>query len=163
MAPSSPRPLTPPEQRARRNRIARLARDLGFIGRIEYRHVYSQTGGAQYGRGSTPADDLLTVYAEAFERDADPEDFSLEAILAHERGHQLLARHPRISKRVAGRISAPSEEILASLLGAMLCVAEADRDALAAKATVELLDHGVTPEVATGRLQELWDLLEALL
>jgi hypothetical protein len=35
---------------------------------------------AQYGRGSTPEDDMLTVYAEAFERDADPDDFALEAI-----------------------------------------------------------------------------------
>ncbi len=69
----------------------------------------------------------------------------------------------RIAKRVAGRVSAASEEILASLLGAMLCAAEADRDALVAKATVELLSHGEAAEVATGRLQELWDLLEALL
>ena len=163
MALSSPRPLIPAEQRARRTVAARIARGLGFLGRIEYRHVYSQTGGAQYGRGSTAEEDLLTVYAEAFERDADPEDFSLAAILAHERGHQLLARHPRIAKRVAGRISAASEEILASLLGAMLCVAEADRDALVAKATVELLDHGETADIVTRRLQELWDLLEALL
>lgn len=162
MPPPSPPPLTPAERRARRNRIARRARELGFVGLVEYRHVYSQTGGAQYGRGSTPEEDLLTVYAEAFERDADPEDFSLEAILAHERGHQLLARHPRIAKRVAGRISAASEEILASLLGAMICAAGADRDALVAKATAELLEHGVAPEVATERLGELWDLLEAL-
>ena len=163
MASSSPRPLNPAEHRARRRRVARLARALGFIGRIEYRHVYSQTGGAQYGRGSTAEEDLLTVYAEAFERDADPEDFSLEAILAHERGHQLLARHRRIAKRVAGRLSAASEEILASLLGAMLCADETDRDALMAKATVELLNHGEELEVATRRLQELWNLLEALL
>src|SRR5947209_18585826 len=106
MATSSPPPLTPAQRRARRNRAARIARDLGFVGEIEYRHVYSQTGGAQYGRGSTEEEDLLTVYAEAFERDADPEDFSLEAILAHERGHQLLVRHARIAKRVTGRISA---------------------------------------------------------
>lgn len=163
MAASSPRPLSRAERRARRNRVARLARELGFVGRIEYRHVYSQTGGAQYGRGSTPAEDLLTVYAEAFERDADPEDFSLEAILAHEFGHQLLARHPRIAKRVAGRLSAASEEVLASLLGAMTCAVQADRDALVAKATVELLNHGESPEIATRRLQELWDLLEAML
>jgi hypothetical protein len=136
---------------------------LGFVGSVEYRHVYSQTGGAQYGRGSTAEADLLTVYAEAFERDADPEDFSLEAILAHERGHQLLARHPRLAKRVAGRIGAASEEILASLLGAMLCGVEADRDALVGKATVELLNHGETVEVATRQLQNLWDLMEALL
>ncbi len=136
---------------------------LGFVGRVEYRHVYSQTGGAQYGRGRTAEEDLLTVYAEAFERDAAAEDFSLEAILAHERGHQLLARHPRISKLAAGHISAASEEILASLLGAMICATERDGDALMAKATVELLDHGETLEVATRRLQELWDLLEAIL
>jgi hypothetical protein len=136
---------------------------LGFTGRIEYRHVYSQTGGAQYGRGSTAPEDLLTVYAEAFERDADPEDFSLEAIVAHERGHQMLARHPRIARRIAGRVSPASEEILASLLGAMICVAEVDRDALVAKATVELLNHGESLEVAIRRLQELWDLLETLL
>ncbi len=139
------------------------SRELGFVGRIEYRHVYSQTGGAQYGRGSTVAEDLLTVYAEAFEREADPEDFSLSAILAHERGHQLLARHLRISRRIGGRLSPESEEILASLLGAMLVAMQPDRDALIAKATVELLDHGETLEVATVRLQELWDLLEAML
>jgi hypothetical protein len=122
MASSSPRSLTPAERRARRNRAAGIAQRVGF----EYRHVYSQTGGAQYGRGNTPDGDLLTVYAEAFERDADPEDFSLQAMIAHERGHQLLARHPRIAKRVAG-ISEASEEILASLLGAMICDDEADR------------------------------------
>jgi hypothetical protein len=163
MAIPSPKPLGPAERRARRNRVTRLARELGFRGHVEYRHVYSQTGGAQYGRGSDADEDLLTVYAEAFERDADPEDFSLDAILAHERGHQLLARHPRIAKRVTGRISSASEEILASLLGAMICAAERDRDTLLAKATVELVSHGEKIEVAIQRLQELWNLMEALL
>jgi hypothetical protein len=157
-----PRPLTPGEQRGRRRRAARIARQLGFIGRVEYRHVYSQTGGAQYGRGSTPQADLLSVYAEAFERDADPEDFSLQAMIAHECGHQVLARHPRIAKRVAG-LSEASEEILASLLGAMLCKDEADRLTLYAKATAALLDRGQSAEAATRQLQQLWDLLEALL
>jgi hypothetical protein len=133
----SPRPLTAAKRRARRSHVAR---GLGFVGRVEYRHVYSQTGGEQNGLGSTADEDLLTVYAEAFERDADPDDFSLKAILAHERGHQLLARHPRIAKRIAAAsISAGSEEILASLLGAMQCAAEADRDTLLAKATVEFI------------------------
>ena len=120
MANLSPGILTPAERRARRNRAARIARRLGFVGRVEYQHVFSQTGGAQYGRGRTAKEDLLTVYAEAFDRDADPEDFSLEAMIARECGHQILARHPRIAKRVAG-ISAASEEILASLVGAMMC------------------------------------------
>jgi len=136
---------------------------LGFTGRVEYRHVYSRSGGAQFGLGSRAGEDLLTVYAEAFERDADPEDFSLHAILAHERGHQLLARHPRIARRVAGRMSVASEEILASLLGAIISVRQEDRDALLAKAIMELLDHGETLEVATRRLQELWNLMEVLL
>jgi hypothetical protein len=163
MGKASPQPLTAAQRRSRRQRIERIAGVVGFVGHVEYRHVYSQTGGAQFGRGSKLQEDLLTVYAEAFDRDDDPDDFSLEAILAHERGHQLLARHPRIAKRVAGRLSAASEEILASLLGAMICSAETDRDALLAKATVELLNHGETLEVATRRLQDLWDLLEALL
>jgi hypothetical protein len=102
------------------------------------------------------------VYAEAFVRDADPEDFSLEAMIAHERGHQILARHARISKRVVG-VSAGSEEILASLLGAMICHADADRVTLFAKALAELLDRGQTAESAHRQLQVLWDLLEELL
>ena len=163
MTKPSPQPLTSIQRRTRHSRIVRLARKSGFVGRVEYRHVYSQTGGAQYGRGCTTEEDLLTVYAEAFERDADPQDFSLAAIMAHERGHQLLARHPRIAKRVGGRISDASEEILASLLGAMICTAEVDRDALVAKATVELLNHGESIPVATQRLGELWNLLEELL
>jgi hypothetical protein len=124
--------------------------------------VYSQTGGAQYGRGSAADEDVLMVYAEAFERDADPEDFSLAAMIAHERGHQLLARHPRIARRVAG-VSAASEEILASLLGAMLCRDDTDRGALFAKAVAELLDRGQSAEAANRQLQDLWNLLEALL
>src|SRR5436190_13487844 len=145
MASPSPGSLTPAERRARRNRAARIARRLGFIGSVEYRHVYSQTGGAQYGRGNTAEEDLLTVYAEAFERDADPDDFSLEAMIAHECGHQILARHPRIANRVAG-ISEASEEILASLLGAMICDLEADRVSLFAKAGAELIDRGQNVE-----------------
>jgi hypothetical protein len=55
--------------------------------------VLSNAGGAQFGLGSSPARDLLVVYAEAFLRDADPEDFSLEALLAHECGHQIVYRN----------------------------------------------------------------------
>jgi hypothetical protein len=116
----------------------------------------------RYTRLRSALADVLTVYAEAFERDADPEDFSLEAMIAHECGHPILARHPRIAKRVAG-ISEASEEILASLLGAMLCNDDSDRVTLFAKATVELLNRGQDAEVASRRLQELWDLFGALL
>jgi hypothetical protein len=95
------------------------------------------------------------VYAEAFERDAVPVGFSIEAILAHERGHQLLARHPRIAKRVAAAGNAAgSEEILASILRAMNCRLDEDRDAQVAKATFEPLTLGAPLEVSTWRLQE---------
>jgi hypothetical protein len=142
---------------------SRIARQLGFVGVVEYRHVFSRTGGAQYGRRKTEAEDMLIVYAEAFVRDANPGDFSLTAILAHERGHQLLVRHPRIAKQVEGRISEVTEEILASLLGAMLCNNEIDRENLTFKAVAELTDHGEVADIAFKRLQELKTLFEALL
>jgi hypothetical protein len=119
MAKRSPRAISAAQFRTREKRVQFIAKAVGFVGNVEYRHVYSQTGGAQYGRGGTQRADLLTVYAEAFERDADPEDFFLEAMIAHERRHQILARHPRIAKRVAG-VSEAGEEILASLLGAII-------------------------------------------
>jgi hypothetical protein len=162
MAKGSPRAISAAQFLTREKRVQFIAKAVGFVGNAEYRHVYSQTGGAQYGRGSTQRVDLLTVYAEAFERDADPGDFSLESMIAHERGHPILARHPRIAKRVAG-VSPASEEILASLLGAMICNDDTDRLALLAKATAELLDRGQNAENASRQLQELRDLLGALL
>lgn len=158
----SPDPIPPAESRRRRGVAMRLARSLGFIGRVEYRHVYSQTGGAQYGRGTGEGGDLLTVYAEAFERDADPEDFSLRAILAHERGHQLLARHPRLSARLSS-VSLAAEEVLASLLGALVLGEGPDRDALIAKATAEVLTGGIGPVDAVRLVENLWEVLEGLL
>jgi hypothetical protein len=114
-----PRPLSAAELRARRNRVLRIARRLGFTGRVEYRHVSTTSGGAQYGSGPTPQEDLLVVYAKAFERDADPNDFSLEAMIAHERGHQLCRRHARLGPVIGVRLSMISEEFVASLLEAV--------------------------------------------
>jgi len=162
MAKRSPRAISAAQFLTRKKRVELISKAVGFVGNVEYRHVYSQTGGAQYGRGSTQRADLLIVYAEAFERDADPRDFSLEAMIAHERGHQILARHTRIAKRVAGASQA-SEEILASLLGAMICNDDTDRLALLAKATAELLDRGQSAEKVSHQLRELTDLLGALL
>jgi hypothetical protein len=139
-----------------------MARSLGFVGRVEYRHVYSQSGGAQYGRGAEAGTDLLTVYAEAFDRDADPEDFSLSAIIAHERGHQLLARHPRLSVLLASA-SPAAEEVLASLLGALALNAGPDRDTLLDKAAFDLLSRGATAETAARVIENLWDQLGRLL
>jgi hypothetical protein len=74
MATPSPQPIGTAEFRRRRWVALRTARTLGFIGTVEYRHVYSQSGGAQYGRGAEAGKDLLTVYAEAFNRGARPGD-----------------------------------------------------------------------------------------
>jgi len=163
MATSLPPPLTAAQRRARLKRVEKIARDLGFVGHVEYRHIWSKTGGAQFGRGQTEADDLLVVDAGAFVRDANPDDFSLTAMIAHERGHQLLVRHPRIAKQVEGRISEASEEILASLLGAILCENTVDIENLTFKAVAELTDHGESPDAAFMKLENLKNLFEVLL
>jgi hypothetical protein len=162
MASVSPQPIEPTEARRRQSVAMQLARELGFVGRVEYRHVFSQSGGAQYGRGAAAGSDLLTVYAEAFDRDADPEDFSLSAIIAHERGHQVLARHSRLSILLAPA-SAAAEEVLASLLGALLLKPGPDRDMLKDKAAFELLNRGATVETAERVIANLWDQLGRLL
>jgi hypothetical protein len=135
---------------------------LGFVGRVEYRHVYAQTGGAQYGSGVEADSDLLWLSAEAFERDAAGDDFSLRAIIAHERGHQVLARHARFAGRLIGRPAA-AEEVLASLIGAWLVGAGADREMLIDKAAVDLLDAGVTAESAARQIERWWVLLGELI
>ena len=162
MATPSPQPIEPAELHRRRSVALRTARALGFVGRVEYRHVYSQSGGAQFGRGAGAGTDLLTVYAEAFDRDADPEDFSLSAIIAHERGHQLLARHPRLSVALAS-VSAGAEEVLASLLGALVLKPGPDRDTLREKAAFDLLSRGATAETAARVIENLWEQLGRLL
>jgi hypothetical protein len=45
----------------------------------------------------------------------------------------------------------------------MICHDDTDRVTLFAKAAAELLDRGQSAEAANRQLQELWDLLEALL
>ena len=62
----------------------------------------------------------------------------------------------RLVEKVEG-ISIATEEILASLVGAMLCSADTDRDSLMAKATVELITHGAGSrdgDPATARIVE---------
>ena len=162
MSSNSPEPITRAEMKRRKARVVRVARRIGFVGRVDYLHVYGQSGGAQYGRGSDEAVDRLTVYAEAIERDGNPDDFSLLAIIAHERGHQLLARHRQLSSRLAG-MTLVAEEVLASILGAKVCGSPEDCDALLAKAMLELLAAGVKPQKAVELFENLWDLIGEVL
>ena len=158
-----PKALSAAELIFRRRRLARIARRLGFVGRIEYRHVFSYAGGAQYGLAAVESADLLIVYAEAFVRDANPEDFSLEAMIAHERGHQLLARHPRLRKNLPQTWPDFAEEAAASLIGSLLVWNDRDRDDLLSKATLDALGSGSDLEQAMRSVSELRVLLEALL
>jgi len=89
-------PISQSEFDARVRRAEAIAHDLGFVGLVEYRHARSNSGGGSFCLAPTIESDLLIVYADAFSRDAAGDDFSLEAIIAHERGHQLLHRHERL-------------------------------------------------------------------
>jgi hypothetical protein len=148
-------PISPAETRRRLKRVKALARRFGFVGRIEYRHVLAHTGGAQYGRGTSAEHDVLTVDARAFQRDADPEDFSLEAIIAHERGHQRLHREPALARLLKRWTGLPAEEMLASLVASLIVVRDKDRADLLHKAVGEALACGVEPEDAVWLASEL--------
>lgn len=163
MSQPHPKPISKSESLERQRRVTEVARSLGFIGDIEYRHVYSQAGGAQFGLATSPEQDLLIVYAEAFERDANPEEFSLTAILAHERGHQLLARHERLTRNIPSGWSQVSDEIVASLLASLLVSEEKDQQDLLLKALFEATQHGLDTNQAVLFLMELRSLLEKIL
>jgi len=49
MAQACPFPISAEEHIARHQRASEVARHLGFVGIVEYRHVHSQAGDAQYG------------------------------------------------------------------------------------------------------------------
>ena len=115
-----PKPILPAARQSRIRRVSRIASEFDFVGHIEYRHVYSRIGGAQYWTGPSADTDLLVVFAEAFERDANVDDFSLEAIIAHECGHQKLIRIPELRDILDKFPIEPFEEVLASLVGSIL-------------------------------------------
>ena len=151
------------ELAARKRRVIRIARRMGFVGTVEYLHLQSRSGGAQYGRAVDVERDRLTVFAEAFEKDADPEEFSLEAIIAHERGPQLLAQHPTLRRSLPAVWSDRSDEIAASLLGSLLVWDDRDRENLIAKATYDALGYGSDLAGVMHRVRELRILLEDIL
>jgi hypothetical protein len=158
-----PRPVSADEQQARRARTKRIGRLLGFTGSVEYRHVYNQSGGGQYCIGPAADDDLLIISAEAFERDADPADFSLEAIIAHECGHQRLLRSPNLRTVLAKFPGEPFEEILASLVGSLLLGESESARTLVWKATAELDQLGMSAAGTVQFIERLRRILRHLL
>lgn len=142
-----PSPISALQRRARLERVRYLARGFGFVGRVEYLHVGTDSGGAQYWIGPAAADDILVVYPLAFERDANPEDFSLEAMIAHECGHQMLLRDPRLRPVIQRFPGERFEEVLASIVGSLLLDDRDMAQMLVWKALVELGQMRVSPEV----------------
>jgi hypothetical protein len=155
-----PKPISALERGKRFRRISAIGSDLGFVGEIEYRHVYSQSGGAQYCIGPTADDDIMILYAEAFERDADPEEFNLDAVIAHECGHQRIIRDPKIREICAKVPSAAFEEVLASLVGAILLGDTASGRTLLWRAATELSDMGMSDSGAVLLVERVKHFLE---
>jgi hypothetical protein len=56
-----------------------------------------------------------------------------------------------------------TEEVIASVLGAIICPSDADRDALLEKALLELVRLDVGPTDAMRNLRELWVMFKELL
>ena len=160
MAAQGPKPISAAERAARLQRVTRIARGLGFVGRVEYRHVFSSSGGAQFGLGSAAERDLLVVYAEGFIRDASHGDFTLDAIIAHERGHQIVCRNDGLQRFLADKTAPATEEILASLVGSLIAEDETDRHSLVLKAVDEAVRCGLDLAEAMELVTELRTLLE---
>ncbi len=158
-----PSPISSAEMQRRKRAVKDLAEGMGFRGRVEYVHGLSQSGGAQFGLGATPASDRLTVTAEAFLRDENPNDFSLTAILAHECGHQIVARHATLKRWLRGELPIASEEVLASLIGSLLVSDVDDHNDLTMKAIYDVLSCGVDRSKAEKVILNLRSVLEAIL
>ncbi len=161
--PRRPKTITIAELAKREARIEQIAKRLGFVGRVEYRHVYSQTGGASYGVAHEGKDDLLSVYAEAFDRDADPGEFSLEAMIAHECGHQMIARHQRLKRIRPMPWNHVAEEILASLVGSLLVGSRDDEELLVLKAMFESVKLGNDLAAVQEHFEEIRETLRSIL
>jgi hypothetical protein len=163
MKSEGPAPILPAEHAARSRRVRRLAKQFGFAGKTEYRHVYSRSGGAQYSIGVVESQDLLTVFAEAFERAANPDDFSLEAIVAHERGHEIVCRSAQLNELLGGTINLNMEEVLASLADSLLVGEGRDENRLILKAAFEAVESGVELRDAIHFVYELRRIMELII
>lgn len=158
-----PKPISDSTRRTRVRRIRQLCRELGFRGRVEYRHLRSQSGGAQFLLGESRRHDRIVVYAEGFDRDADPADFDLEAIVAHECGHCELIRNRQLRRVLQGMPHRGFEEILSSLVGSILLARSESAQTLVWKATIELAELGFAPDRTVYFIQRLRTLMRALL
>lgn len=154
--------ISPQEHQRRQHRVERIARRMGFVGKIEYRHEHTDSGGAQFREGSDVTRDQLLVFAHAFVRDANPNEFSLEAMIAHERGHQLVFRHPKLA-HIQRQLELEVEEVLASLIGAIIVDNASDRQALYDKAEFDAAMTRIGYSKAATFVETLYEILTRIL
>ena len=86
----------------------------------------------------------MRVFAQAFDWVGDPREYSLEAIMAHECGHQVFHRHRWLRRWFGSELSESREEVIASLIGALLVASVSDHDALRDKAVGDALMAGMS-------------------
>jgi len=158
--PKSRPAISSEESRQRLRRIQQIAKRLGFVGTVEYRHEPTTSGGAQFRKGIDTLHDQLIVFAESFDRDADPNDFSLEAMIAHERGHQILFRHPMLARQ---EYELETEEVVASVIGAIISESADDRRDLYNKAVFDVVANGMSEKRASEFVRTLRVILRRLL
>lgn len=113
--------------------------------------------------GATVERDLLVVYPVAFRRDSALDDFSLEAIIAHERGHQLICQYARLRRAAPKELSQTTEEVLAALVGSVIIDDASASEDLVLQALFLLTERGMHPEEASGRVQNVLKYLETVL
>ena len=83
--------------------------------------------------------------------------------MAHECGHQVIFRHRVFRQWASGNLPEASEEIVASIVGALLVGNDQDHDALIDKAFDEAVTCGLDPHRAKAFVSGLKKTLEALL
>lgn len=163
MTHNPPKPITLTERARRIDLVRQLAKKLRFCGRVEYHHRFSSAGPAQIRFGSKIVDDVMRVFAQAFDWSEDSQHFSPEAIMAHECGHQVFHRHRHLRRWFGSDISESHEEIVASLIGSLLVTSAADNDALRDKALGDALEAGTNPVDVTAMINGLRKFLEFML
>lgn len=163
MSSDQPPAITLTERARRIDLVRHSAAKLGFRGRVEYWHRYGSEGPAQVRLGANITQDVLRVFSQVFERENDPQQFSLEAIVAHECGHQVFHRHRLLHRWFGSRVSLSHEEIIASLIAALLVASRTDKDALLDKAFSDALETGISGPEATSMINGLRAVLELLL
>lgn len=83
--------------------------------------------------------------------------------MAHECGHQVFYRHRWLRRWFGADVSEAHEEVIASLIGALLVTTVADHDALKDKALGDALMAGTKPADSVAFINGIYKVLEVAL